>query len=58
MYKVKYQGLNASGDGEVSDVFHYTVYGKNGCTIKQADAKKNPGIKVISNEEYPQIYGV
>ena len=28
MYKVKYQGLNASGDGEVSDVFHYTVYGK------------------------------
>jgi len=44
MYKVKFQGLNASGGGEVSDVLQYTVYGKNGRTIKQADAKINPGV--------------
>ncbi|MEI7590154.1 MAG: hypothetical protein WCJ49_02390, partial [Deltaproteobacteria bacterium] len=49
MYKVKFQGLNASGDGEVSDVLQYTVYGKNGRTIKQADAKKNPGLDYYSD---------
>jgi hypothetical protein len=44
MYKVKFQGLNAFGDGEVSDELLYTVYGKNGSTIKQADAKINRGV--------------
>jgi hypothetical protein len=39
MYKVKFQGRNDYGNGDVSDVLQYTVYGPNGKTIKQDDAK-------------------
>jgi hypothetical protein len=44
IYKVKFQGENASGSGEVSEVLQYTVNQHAvDQTIKQAYAKQNPG---------------